>query len=115
MQRKAASFSPEARKWFLTEIQYLAERNLAAAEALIARMRRLREELAKYPKLGARGAIPGTRRIVLAPYVVTVRSRHGGIEIVAIRHGRQRDALAPDDAWQDRPREANEPDIGEDS
>ncbi|NRG19708.1 type II toxin-antitoxin system RelE/ParE family toxin [Rhizobiales bacterium] len=110
MRSKAASFSPEARKWFLTEIQYLAERNVAAAEALVTRMRRLREELAKYPKLGARGAIPGTRRIVLAPYVVTIRSNRGNVEIVAIRHGRQRDAHAPDDLWHEPTERTGRPD-----
>jgi plasmid stabilization system protein ParE len=90
--------SPRARTWYLAEIAYLAERNPAAAEKVVVRMRAARELLATHPGAGAPDLIPGTRRLVIAPYVLTIRLRSGVVEIVAIRPARQRDAYAPADA-----------------
>jgi plasmid stabilization system protein ParE len=90
-----ARLSPGARSWFLAEIAYLAERNPAAAEKIVAQLRATRQILADYPKAGAPGLIPGTRRFVMAPYVLTIRLRGEEVEISAIRHARQSDAYAP--------------------
>lgn len=95
MRRKMAAISPQARAWLLTEVQYLAERNLQAAEALVERMRLLRERLADFPNSGVRGSIQGTRRLTLKPYVVIARVGNGRVEIISIRHSRQRDAHEP--------------------
>lgn len=95
MTRRLARMSPEARSWYLSEIAYIAERNPAAAEKIAARMRRARQTLAEYPKSGPAGLIPGTRRIIVKPYVLTIRQRGGVMEIAAIRHAKQSDAYAP--------------------
>lgn len=87
--RRLAILSPEARAWYLAEIAYLAERNALTAEKVAKRIRTARKTLAEHPKIGAPGLIPGTRRLVVGPYVLTVRLRGGTPEIIDIRHGRQ--------------------------
>jgi plasmid stabilization system protein ParE len=98
MVRRLAAMTPRARAWFLGEVAYLAERNPEAARKFVARIRAARETLAQYPRSGQIGEIPGTRIVVVTPYILTIRRRGGEIEIAAIRHAKQADARAPDDA-----------------
>jgi len=97
MTRRLARLSPAARQWFLAEIAYLAERDVRAAERLVRQMRAARRNLADFPRMAQTGLIPGTQRLVVGDYVLTVRQRTDDVEIVAIRHGRQDDAYAPRD------------------
>jgi plasmid stabilization system protein ParE len=90
--------SPAARAWYLAEIRYLADRNADAAARVVDLIGTARTNLAEYPQVGVVGVISGTRRLVAGPYVLTTRQRGGVIEIVAIRHARQGDAYAPDEA-----------------
>jgi plasmid stabilization system protein ParE len=107
MGPRPARMSPQAAAWLKAEIEYIADRNPAAAQKIAARIRDARKNLGAFPKIGPAGLIPGTRRLVVAPYVLTVRERDGVIEIVAIRHTRQSDAYAPrgllDEATDDGP------------
>ncbi len=96
MTRRLARLAPAARVWLLDEIAYLAARNPIAARAVVDLFRRARENLALFPRMARPGLIPGTRRLVVGPYVLTVRPRGNDVEIVAIRHGRQRDPTADD-------------------
>ncbi|WP_159107078.1 type II toxin-antitoxin system RelE/ParE family toxin, partial [Azospirillum sp. B4] len=57
--------------------------------------RAARERLAVYPLMAPAGLIPGTRRLVVAPYVLTLRQRSRIVEIVDIRHARQDDGSLP--------------------
>lgn len=57
--------------------------------------------LADHPKIGPAGLIPGTRRFVVKPYILTVRQRDGVVEIAAIRHAKQSDAYTPHEAMED--------------
>ncbi|MBP0575274.1 type II toxin-antitoxin system RelE/ParE family toxin, partial [Mycobacterium tuberculosis] len=63
--------SPQAAAWLKAEIAYLAERSPSAAAAVALRFRRVRQSLDDNPLLGQIGLIPGTRRLVVAPYVLT--------------------------------------------
>lgn len=101
MGRPLARMAPRALAWFHGEIAWLAERNPAAARAVVTRFRDAQRRLADWPGIARPGAIPGTRRLVVGPYVLTTRERGGVVEIIAIRHGRQRDA--------DMPRDVEEP------
>ncbi len=56
------------------------------------------------------GLIPGTRRFVAKPYILTVRQRDGVVEIAAIRHAKQSDAYTPHEAMEDD--ETDEPETG---
>ncbi|KIL97690.1 hypothetical protein CCC_00751 [Paramagnetospirillum magnetotacticum MS-1] len=89
--RRLAILSPEASAWYLAEIAYLAERNALAAEKVARRIRAARKTLAEHPNIGPPGLIPGTRRMVVGSYVLTVRLKGGAPEIIDIRHGRQAD------------------------
>jgi toxin ParE1/3/4 len=101
MRRRLARMAPAARDRFLEAIAYVAERNPAAAENIVRRMRGLQARLAEFPNLGVRGDIAGTRRVVMEPYVLTTRMGPEGIEIVAFRHGRQEDARMPAELLDD--------------
>ena len=95
MVRRPARMSPQAAAWLKAEVAYLADRNPAAARKVAERLRQDRRTLVEYPTIGPAGLIPGTRRLVVAPYVLTIRVREGMVDIVAIRHARQSDAHAP--------------------
>ena len=87
--RRLARMTLDAEAWYLAEIAYIAERNPAAAKKISAMIRAARRTLADYPNIGPPGHMPGTRRAVVGPYVLTIRIRAGTPEIIAIRHGRQ--------------------------
>ena len=103
MARRPARMSPEARAWLLSEVRYLADRNPSAATAVLDRLGAARQTLADYPQIGTAGLIPGTRRLVVGPYILTIRHRAGTVEIAAIRHARQGDAYAPAEATAEEP------------
>jgi plasmid stabilization system protein ParE len=100
--------APAARVRFLEAIAYVAERNPVAAENIVRQMRGLQDRIAEFPYLGVRGDIPGTRRVVMAPYVLTTRMGPEGIEIVAFRHGRHEDARMTAELLPDPPPDPDE-------
>ncbi|NEI32796.1 type II toxin-antitoxin system RelE/ParE family toxin [Rhizobium leguminosarum] len=87
--------SKSAERWFLSRIAELAEVNPAAARKLVERLERQRELLSSFPKMTERGILEGTRKVSMPPFVLTIRSRDGMVEIAAIRDARQKDAYAP--------------------
>ena len=97
MVRKPVLVSPSARRWFLRELAGLLEVNRPAAENLVLWFEQFRDALGEFSRMGVMGDIPGTRRVVMKPYVITIRVRTGTIEILAIRDARQNDARAPRD------------------
>ncbi|CAK04008.1 type II toxin-antitoxin system RelE/ParE family toxin [Rhizobium johnstonii] len=87
--------SKSAERWFLSRIAELAEVNPAAARKLVERLERQRELLSSFPQMTERGILEGTRKVSMPPFVLTIRSRDGVVEIAAIRDARQKDAYAP--------------------
>ncbi|MGO7443382.1 type II toxin-antitoxin system RelE/ParE family toxin [Rhizobium ruizarguesonis] len=87
--------SKSAERWFLSKIAELAEVNPAAAKKLVERLERQRELLSSFPQMTERGILEGTRKVSMPPFVLTIRSRDGIVEIAAIRDARQKDAYAP--------------------
>ena len=98
MSRRAVKLSAKARRWLLHRVTELNDLNPSAALKLMERFRQFRENLAEFSGMGVTGDIPGTRRVVMAPYVLTVKVTATTIEIMAIRHGKQKDARSPDEA-----------------
>ena len=88
---------PRARLQLRVALEYLSKRNPTAAQNLAHRLDRAYRQLADFPLSGPPGLTSGTRRLVVAPYVLTYRDTPTGIEILDIRHGRQRPAPPPDD------------------
>ena len=89
--------SPRAERWFLDHIAELAEESPTAARNLLRKLERLRRNLTAFPHMAPPGLIPGTRRAVLGPLILTILERDGVVEIAAIRHAKQEDAYAPSD------------------
>ncbi len=98
MPRRRVRMSPAARAWYLAEVRYLADKNKAAAARVVDMMRTARVNLSEHPELGRVGLIPGTRQLLVGPYVLTTRRVGNVVEIAAIRSTRQGDAFGPAEA-----------------
>jgi plasmid stabilization system protein ParE len=84
--------SPRAQAWLDQQIAYLTGRGSAAAiQRLLGRIEDARRLLAEHPRSGRLGTVPGTRRIVIAPYILIYRERGEDLDIIDIRHSRQRE------------------------
>jgi len=101
MAKRRARLSKRAQSWLEREIRYLAARIPAAAKKLATRIRDARILLTERPKNARSGQIQETRRLVIPPYILTVRRTDGMTEIVAIRHAQQGDAYAPEELLDD--------------
>ena len=82
-------FAPRALRQFNAQLAYLADRSPAAGHRLISRIGAARRQLADFPRSAPHAAAPGTRRLIVAPYVLTYREHDPVIEIIDFRHGRQ--------------------------
>ena len=92
--------SPDARDYVKTEASYLMARSPRAALEFRDSLRRLQQELARFPQLGHAPddlPFPGVRRFVLGSYLFDYEIRASTIVILAIRHGRQRPPGLPID------------------
>lgn len=73
-----------------TILSYIAERNLAAADGLLAAIETCVERLPDHPFLYRAGRVEGTREAVVHPnYIVIYRIGTDEIEIVNVVHARQ--------------------------
>jgi toxin ParE1/3/4 len=80
----------KARTKLFIIIEYIAERNGAAASALLAEIEHAVSQLPQHPYLYRSGRVAGTREIIVHPnYVVVYRIRPRVIEIVTVLHSRQ--------------------------
>jgi toxin ParE1/3/4 len=75
----------------LTEIEtYIEQDKPQAAERVAAHLLSSVEHLAEFPHLGQQGRRPGTRELIIPPYVITYRLRPTRLEILSVWHGRRR-------------------------
>jgi len=73
-----------------TIVQYIAERNPAAARQMKALIEAAVLPLAAHPHLYKAGRVPGTREVVAHPnYLIVYRVAADRIEVVAVVHARQ--------------------------
>ena len=73
-----------------TIIEFIAERNEAAAAHLLNDIERATSQLPQHPYLYRPGRLAGTREIVVHPnYIVVYRVCPNVIEIIAVLHSRQ--------------------------
>ena len=90
MVKRTVRLSIRAERWLLTYIATLAEQNPQAARDLLLRLERLKDTLGDFPDMTERGPLPGTRRVVMRPLILTTRVHENILEIAAIRHERQK-------------------------
>jgi toxin ParE1/3/4 len=73
-----------------TILSYIADRNLAAADGLLAAIETCTERLPEHPFLYRIGRVDGTREAVVHPnYIVIYRVGANKVEIVNVVHARQ--------------------------
>ena len=74
----------------LAEIEHYVEQDKPeAAKRVAAHLLSGVEHLAEFPHLGKQGRRPGTRELVIPPYVITYRLRPDRLEILSVWHGRR--------------------------
>ena len=95
---RSVIFGRSAQRWLDAQLDYLAERDPRAAERLLERLDVAKRQLIDFPNSGSRGKVAGTRRLIIAPYVLTYHEAGPDLLIIVdIRHGRQREMPLPKD------------------
>jgi len=61
-----------------------------AAAKIVERILSGLEALARFPAMGRKGRVAGTRELVVSPFIVAYRVKKDAIEVVAIIHGARR-------------------------
>jgi toxin ParE1/3/4 len=69
---------------------YVAEDSLPAATATVERILSGIEALSRHPDMGQKGRVPGTRELIITPYIVAYRTKGTALEVVAIIHSARR-------------------------
>src|ERR1700731_4248625 len=87
---RRVSFVPSAQRQFIAQVAFLTDRNPAAAYRLLERIEAARQQLSDFPRSAPRGTVPGTRRLIVPPYVLTYREKGAEVEVIDFRHSRQR-------------------------
>jgi toxin ParE1/3/4 len=96
MQRRVV-FVRRARRQLTQQLAFVAERNPAAARRLRDRLEAAKRQIAEFPRNAPIASTPGTRRLIVAPYILTYRERGQRIEILDVRHERQAGRPIPED------------------
>ncbi|MGA1797894.1 type II toxin-antitoxin system RelE/ParE family toxin [Sphingomonas sp. 4RDLI-65] len=86
----ALVWTDDATRNLLEIADYIALRNFAASQRLIAAIRHAAETLPHHPYLYRPGRVAGTREAVIHPNYILVYRVTTAIEILAILHARQR-------------------------
>src|SRR5690349_23616600 len=90
-------YSLRVRSWIDAETEYLYARSPAAAQHFRRRLADAERVLSDYPQAGRRHQIAGVRQFVAAPYVIRYREWGLDLQIIDIRHSRQRERPIPQD------------------
>jgi len=69
---------------------YVAVDNQEAAAATVDRIVSAIDALQRYPDMGRKGRVAGTRESMVSPYVIAYRATRGAIEVLGIIHGARR-------------------------
>ena len=64
--------------------EYVTEDSLPAAAATVERILSGIEALSRHPDMGRKGRVPGTRELIITPYIVAYRTKGTVLEVVAI-------------------------------
>jgi plasmid stabilization system protein ParE len=84
--------APRARDYVRREASYLKSRSPRAAQQFLDDLKRLRQELTRFPEMGKFNAdipVPGILRFVMGEYLVDYQVLKDETSIFTIRHGRE--------------------------
>ena len=68
---------------------YIAEDSEEAAAAIVEKIDAALKALQRFPEMGRKGRVAGTRELVVSP-VIAYRVKEEAVEVVAIIHGARR-------------------------
>jgi toxin ParE1/3/4 len=88
-------YAPQALRHLDTIAEYIGARNPDAARRVGSRIQEIIDLLVKFPNMGHKGKLPGTREMGVPglPYIIVYRieNREGGeLVILGVYHGAQR-------------------------
>lgn len=84
-------WEPDAADQLAEIIEYIAQRNCAAADRLERQFHDKLEVASKMPRIGRPGRVDGTREIVVHPnYLAIYQVTDDAIDVVRVLHARQR-------------------------
>ena len=83
-------WAPTAARDLVSLHEFISDENPRAAGTIVDQILAGVETLAEYPHLGRSGRVPGTRELVVAPFVVAYRVGGPPVEILAMLHGSRR-------------------------
>ena len=83
-------WTPTALRDLEAVFTYIAEDNPDAAHAMVETILSGIAALERYPEIGRRGRVTGTRELVIPPYIVAYRTGKSAVEVLAIIHGSRR-------------------------
>jgi len=69
---------------------YVAYDSEEAAASTVERILAGLEALERFPAMGRKGRVAGTREFIVSPFIVAYRVKKDAIEVVAIIHGARR-------------------------
>jgi len=69
---------------------YIAEDNPGAASGMVDQVVSGIAALSRHPDLGRGRRVPGTRELIISPFVVAYRIQAQSIDVLAIIHGARR-------------------------
>ncbi|MCP3736468.1 type II toxin-antitoxin system RelE/ParE family toxin [Sphingomonas sp. RP10(2022)] len=86
----AVIWSDDSTTDFLNILDYIAERNVAAADRLEALVQHAADRLPDHPYIHRPGRVAGTREAIVHPnYILVYRVGTDVIDILAVLHARQ--------------------------
>lgn len=90
-RRCAVAWLPEAVRNRDNQVDYIGERNPAAAIALGDAIEAAVERLANFPESGRQGRVSGTRELAVVgtPYVIVYRIEAATVLVLRVLHGGQ--------------------------
>lgn len=83
-------WTPNAARDLETLFDYISGDNPKPAAAVVDTILAGIDVLERHPYLGRAGRVPGTRELVLSPYIVAYRLKKSTVEVLAIIHGSRR-------------------------
>ena len=82
-------WTPTARRDLESLHGYAAKDSLPAA-ATVERILSGIEALSRHPDMGQKGRVPGTRELIITPYIVAYRTKGTALALLAIIHSARR-------------------------